>query len=665
MGCVDSSNNENTFKYALALAIKKHLQVFRSRLTSRIEIMADKENAIKTQYQLTDLDVVVEYGLEAYLEQVKEVISVSSKDADALAFKLDRVLLGPDINLYDVSNNLTTEDVIRKIERSDDRVPFITLSRESQLSERLYLILQEVIQLNDDTFKLGNLNAFDTLSAYSVSFISQATTQLPASTKLLNLVSEKIKNVDTLLQGSYYNANIDTVYPFFKKFLISHINLLHIDLDNESSTLLVSKLREQGNNLMANLAFAQAIQVYTQAFDVSTIKTVSQIPQILTNRAIAYIGLNCFPEAIMDLNQAVNYDWQFTPAWAQLGYCQLYMGNSLTALKSYLFALKTSVGEVGGKKLSPAELEEYKQLKIKTVLPQFVQRLCLAIALTERRAYQQSEPELEIRSVISEVRRILAKLRAEAQTEDERQYFTYLPQLREPGLISRSERANRMRPNILTPDVSQNMLATNGMESVTVTASPFDRRVDTTTRDAAANTNTTTNANTPPSLDRGTNTIREFMNEFGDMLEGTRPNLANPRVPTTVSGTTPTNVHRTLDPAINNDDMDPEISSPTERRSSMEMEAGIPESDRARHQNMLSEVLRGVIPGIGNVISQFATGTNGSRVIINGQEISNGRDSNNGANRNTNAAGTTSATSRESTTREDEDVEMPEQEDLD
>lgn len=673
MGLNDCSNNEDAFKYWLALSIGEHLSNVRSRIQSRLEIMINKEDAVSLQYQLTDLDVVIEYGLQAYIEQVKNVIG--DTNYDSLAYKLDKLLLGPDIDLYDYSQDLSTDDIIRKVETADvnANVSFISESREKQLSKRLYLILQQVIDLNEDRVKLGNLNSFDTLSVYSLSFISQAISQLPNSTKLLTLVTEKINKVGNLLNPEALNANIDTIYPIFKKILISHINLLNNDLENDSSNLLVCKLREQGNNLMSNLAFAQAIQIYTQAFDLSSIKAISQMPQILTNRAIAYIGLNCFPEAILDLNQAVNCDWQFTPAWTQLGYCQLYMGHSLTALKSYLLALKTSVGEVGHKKMSRAEHEEYKKLKIKTVLPQFVQRLCLAIALTERRAYQQNEPEQEIRHVISEVRRILAYLRAEAQTEDERQYFTYLPQLREPSLISRSERANRLRPNILTQDVSQNMLASNGMESVTITASPFERRVNDTARETTSNTNNTPAVNPATGLDRGTNTIREFMNEFGDMLEDrTRSNL------TTQTQTSDANASTNTVDAVNsensgNSNSDPENSSTLNGSgSSSQRETSATQNPLARHENMLSEVLRGVLPGITNVISHFATSNGNSRVIVNGQEIGLNRVANTNDNTTTtnrdNASQTdnsNSAPTTTDTTRVDEDEEMPEPEDLD
>lgn len=95
--------------------------------------------------------------------------------------------------------------------------------------------------------------------------------------------------------------------------------------------------------------------------------TYADESQIYTNRAIAFIGLNCVPEAIDDLNTAIFLDRAFTPAWTQLGYCHLYMGNGLLALECYNIALKSSIGEVLPNNFpkSGAIVDEYRALRLK------------------------------------------------------------------------------------------------------------------------------------------------------------------------------------------------------------------------------------------------------------------------------------------------------------
>ncbi|KAI5962762.1 hypothetical protein KGF57_001414 [Candida theae] len=262
------------------------------------------------------------------------------------------------------------------------------------------------------------------------------------------------------------------VQAFRSKF-VSVLNMLASGLEEaiERTQNLVNELREKGNNLMAFQSYAQAIKVYTEALLLASPFAYADVPQIYTNRAIAFIGLNCVPEAIDDLNTAIFLDRAFTPAWTQLGYCHMYMGNGLLALECYDTALKTYVGEVLPNNFPIKEsvmADEYRDLRLKTVLPQFVQRLSSAIALTEKRAYQQNAPDDKIKAVISDVRKLLARLRA-VGPEDDRDCFTYTPLFRDSSLRDLSQRFNESHPNILTPEATQNILARNGMETATIT----------------------------------------------------------------------------------------------------------------------------------------------------------------------------------------------------
>jgi tetratricopeptide (TPR) repeat protein len=603
---------EDVFKYAFALGFSRHLHTVSAQLHNLINSQVNTMESVLLEYKLKDLEVITKYAFEPYIDELRNAINPEN----TLFVKLNTLLLGPDPTLYDptlydVPMKLTTASIIDEIDHFDgSNIISEKSEREEELSTRFFQVLTQVLAVSEK-FQIANLSAETLVSVYAVSFINEIVSHIPSTSEMQLLVGERVPSVMVLLaNGMNPKTSLDQVYDQFKSYLESYMSLLeHQFEEGNNYEVIVLKLREQGNSLMSNMAFAQAIKVYTQAVDIATPRIKSEVPQLLTNRAIAYIGLNCFPEAITDLNQSVDLDWSFTPAWAQLGYCHLYMGNSLLALKSYLMALKTAIGEVTPKSFPPSEISQYKTLKMKSVLPQFVQRLCLAISLTERRAGQQNENPANVKKVIGEVRRILVALRANAVDEDERQYFTYVPQLRDSNLRNHSERANRSRPNILTQDVSQNMLASNGMESVTVTATPFERRrsenapnppefngsdaVSTAASVAAAAARAAGAVAIPPNtttprttvvrrvLSNGsepnrTSSIRELMNEVGDLLVE-RNNRANFLGTQTPAATTA-----------------PETSNDTPETRS-----------EPRNENLLSDVLRGVIPaGINSVISR-------------------------------------------------------------
>ena len=357
-----------------------------------------------------------------------------------------------------------------------------------------------------------------------------------------------------LMSGYEGSIPLDLLQSSFKVYLASNLKFISsgsIELQSGNEKI-VNELRERANNLMSYLAFAQAIKLYTEAISVIPKPSKKQDVQLYTNRAIAYIGLNCVPEAIDDLNMAVYLDRTFTPAWTQLGYCHMYMGNALLALECYLLSLKSALGDLLPIGFPDDRLlrKKYKSMKIQTILPQFVEKLNSAIALTEKRSYQQRVPEDKIKKIVSEVRKVLAQLRAMCP-ESDCEYYTYTPVYRDSSLRNLSERINSTRPNILTPEVSQRILASNGMETATITE--IDRRhepiilnTDTmatggetgvngiqfdiglgtngtnTNTNANANTNTNTNINNNTNVNGGPThpfPIRELLNFIGGNAE--------------------------------------------------------------------------------------------------------------------------------------------------
>lgn len=233
----------------------------------------------------------------------------------------------------------------------------------------------------------------------------------------------------------------------------------------------VAELRELGNNLMANTCYPQAIMAYTEAVCCHGAAAHASRPQLLTNRALAYIGLNCVLEAVADLQRALAGDRTFTPAWAQLAYCHMFTGATLLALRCYLTALRTVAGEIYPPGLPEAAREQYTAARLGSVMPQFVQRLVLAIILCEKRAQQQRVSGTAAQEVTARARAILARLRSHVASEDV-PYLSYQLDANIDNLRATAARANRVRPDILTPDVAQDLLTSTTVEASAVPLNP-------------------------------------------------------------------------------------------------------------------------------------------------------------------------------------------------
>ncbi|KAK6458341.1 uncharacterized protein RJT20DRAFT_126356 [Scheffersomyces xylosifermentans] len=697
--------------YAFSVAVSNHLEHVEKVKRSE-PFAAGQTDDVPIRFILNEMRSTRMFGLNqirAFLvdsRDYSEVTLVKSKSA----LKLEWYLVGPPLPSFDVPSKHQTDKIIEKIEDDEEGdddsfgsrsteyewPPKDVFARSEQLSDRLYEILKQAVRSTRDAKgiiddeKSNKIDAdttkaeFDSLSIvcsdYLRFFVETYSSQLDFNDALLETIHTSASFLNPKATREIDLQNVRRVFNGLIKFSIKSLTL--DQPDSRSNTKLVNKLREQGNNLMSNMAFAQAIKIYTNALDFAKMASLEAVPQLLTNRAIAFIGLNCFPEAIDDLNHAVSIDHAFTPAWTQLGYCHLYMGNGLIALKSYLIALRSAVGEIFPVNFPDDDTlrENYKTTKIKTVLPQFVQRLCQSISLTEKRAYQQYEPASEIRKTVSEVRRILATLRAEG-SEADRDYFTYFPNLRESGLRNVSERANRTRPNILTQEVSQNMLANTGMEAVPIPRESIDLagRPTNNTNNVNVNRNTTTtnqrnpvpipqpsaaraaadmalaaaraagNAvansnNQPPTVrveigrptahvhapeDRDDNEgsevdppiaqpapgappggIRDFLNDFGELIDGRAPNASGNRTANDSNGTQPARA------------------------------------------NVSEGIFRDVLDGLGSMITQFS-GNGMERVYINGQEVIPPNRS------GTNANGEPQGPRQNQRDARDEDIDMP------
>ena len=471
-------SDDPTTKYLFHLAICGEVIYTIEKLDVQSESCTTNEKFTNTlnKNNLSSIKLI----LEKRLQKLCKCDHLYENDGTRKGSKIDfieQLLVGKQTGMYEYPVSTTTEELLKEINGEGPSVDKSEYSRPQELYAKLRLMLLQALEQSPDLVIDKSKGIDDNLYPYLVAYFNE----LKSESEFSSLYESGIKYFGSSLSSP--SVLLEKLLDSFIKVLNSHLEILTAGFGtkkhNQRETL--DSLRELGNNLMANLAYAQAIKVYTQALEIKPVLSDVDFPQLYTNRAIAFIGLNCVPEAISDLNAALVLDRVFTPAWTQLGYCHLYMGNSLVALESYVTALKTAVGEILPEGFPQEELviEHCKETKKQSLLPQFVKRLSSAIALTEKRAYQQHMSDQTIRKQLSDVRRILAHLRALGPDLD-RDDFTYIPVYRDSSLRDVSMRANTQRPNILTPEVTQNLLARNGMETSVITpVETFRRREDT------------------------------------------------------------------------------------------------------------------------------------------------------------------------------------------
>lgn len=556
--------------------------------------------------------------------------STADREEDVRASNIEEFHNNSTITLIDrILNNQHPGDfsfprlsTIELVEEVSKGYVFHELEHSSKKTQtKLYELLLQVLEENLCLQITGEGISKDLL-VYALQYVKA----LKSRVKGCELYLDYILSVfDRYNRGDVpYQKFIET----FRTKLLSSLNVLASGLNeaSQSTENLLNELRERGNNLMSFQSFAQAIKVYTEALLLAPPFTYADESQIYTNRAIAFIGLNCVPEAIDDLNTAIFLDRAFTPAWTQLGYCHLYMGNGLLALECYNIALKSSIGEVLPNNFprSGAIVDEYRALRLKTILPQFIKRLSSAIALTEKRAYQQNVPEEKIKNIISDVRKLLARLRA-VGPEDDRDCFTYMPVYRDSSLRDLSQRLNESRPNILTPEVSQNMLARNGMETATVTQIERPPHVNLERDRGAGDRARSPEVQVFGPMNSEAWPLSSLRDMIGDITEGgLRTGEQNVQQPPPARG------------ALGNDAGSGHLNNPTNTTSNENANRSPRPNERPNFTNILPDALRNVLsPGILSTFERFTQGDGNGAMFVNGVEVSNSNnDSQGGDNAN-------------------------------
>lgn len=597
------TDSDAAFNYALVLAFRHHILEEENR-RGGLGFGPNQGDAETIEFQdsLANLQQIRTFVFNKLLTYYMDQ-DTAPQDPEqqhdlqkSLAYNFPEILLKP------AATEGVRYDTVSMIDRLDREEParVLRLDREGELGPRFYLILKKVIELHDTL----HLPTTDTINVYAAEYIQRIlanyTEFFDESTTLLM----KLDAASAFLARDYEGpkGSIDTLFALFKLHLSSHIEFAKYDLvhGSEQNLNYIYLLREQGNNLMAVQSFPQAILVYTVALENVTFQSSSNIPQLLTNRALAYIALNCFPEAIIDLNAAVHHERSFTAAWTQLGYCHLYMGKSLLALRAYLVALRTTVGEILPNNFpnDAVLVAKYRATKVKSVLPQFIQRLCLSISLTETRAYQQTEPAPEIRKIVSNVRKILAVLRAECSDQD-REFFSYFPHLRDNMFRSMSERASRNRNPGQNQVVHQNAFGNTGdpmavgVSEVAPTLATLDPATD---PFAAETTAERGRQNTRPPQAAAANGLRHFLNDFGELFEqGTEQRAETP--------------------------VQPQTDIPNAGQPPTEQPPRPPNQSNMIFQNVLRNVLPAGFGGVGEMLAQISGNGTTSRVVVNGEPV--------------------------------------------
>ncbi|KAF3989705.1 hypothetical protein FT663_02531 [Candidozyma haemuli var. vulneris] len=536
-------SDENLWRYATREVLKEHLALYSTSFSSP-STSIDRENSARMKEDLAavtrfaDTATAINSGMEHHDPPFAPVSKY-----------LTDLLLPPSVTL-------------RYIESVNERVDAepVEKEREEELRKTLHIIGSTAASIaSGETSAEGKFAALSGVMAdHLESLIDWA---FKANSPIGN-EQVKIQAVGSELKRNAVGCSYSSWLSTFQAVLKSHLDAAGASEDRQrAQKKYILQLRELGNNLMTNLSYPQAIKVYTTAIDSCSIFTANNLAQLHTNRAIAFIGLNCYPEAIQDLKLAISRDRTFVPAYAQLGYCELYMGRTLHALRGYKNALDALAGNIDppSTTLDFQQKEEYKDAMAKSAFPQFVHKLVQAIILTEKRAKQQRVSSNDLKFYMTEIKKTLTELQRVADPE-EQHLFNYVYDENFDQVRSTAVRANQHRPSILTPEVASDILAGSSMEASTVAipltgmpgmpnlAQPRRREGNTnganqneTTGDTTANDEgeTATNGETPQT----DTSIRGLMNQlgdiFGDMMQAQTSNYFPNDAPRNGEGSNP------------------------------------------------------------------------------------------------------------------------------
>lgn len=470
---LDSPSNESAYNYAFALAMRDHLAEVETRFAALpAEDFQSLEQTLWAQDMTTNLHLVGEFGLHRLAEYYrKEDLALNSPQGQyksALSYTMETQLLGPRVKTI---HDFSTEQLLTKV---DEVAPFTgVLLYTNQLRKKLYLVLTNAAKVVTGATG-SDPQIFLAISTVLAEYLSHMAADMSSQLDIGALSMHIDSTVSHLRHNNTVSCEYSNLFKVFRAMLASQLEVASTRVDEKVTTLdLVLRLRETGNNLMSISSYPQAIKVYTEALDLCDWTCSNNIPQLYTNRAISFIGLNCFVEAVSDLDHAVNFDRTFVPAWAQLGYCHLYLGSGLLALRCYLTALRCVAGEIYPENfpISQEMRAEYTNNKVLTFMPQFVQRLVQSIILSEKRALQQRLSSVTVQELTTRTRAILARLRAACAPED-LSYLSYTLENAAETVRATATRANRTRPSILTPDVAQDIMASTNVEASAVTILP-------------------------------------------------------------------------------------------------------------------------------------------------------------------------------------------------
>ncbi|OBA19249.1 hypothetical protein METBIDRAFT_18941, partial [Metschnikowia bicuspidata var. bicuspidata NRRL YB-4993] len=514
--------SESAINYAAVLAWTAHLD----RLKSSFDKVSEDANLLMERTCWAEelsigIRVIRNYAMRTLADKYLSEDSVELPPPSTLV-----LLVLKDLKQQHpaVPPSVSVEKILENLDKPPKEIN--ALAQDATVFERLYAVLKSAVSRLVDTTELTELDFDSVLSKLLAQYLSSQEANLTSANAFEGLASE----TTTYMKGDSPSlCEWRDVFPIFKSFLEFLVEFSTAHPSSEDSNRLhVSKFRENGNNLMTNTCYPQAIQVYTDAINMCDHTSRSHLPQLFTNRAIAFIGLNCFREAVSDLGQALQNDQTFVPAWAQMGYCQLYLGSTIIALKCYLAALRSLSGEIYPYNFPKDETlrKEYTDARALTVMPQFVQKLVSSFILALKRAEQQREPALAIHELTAKARAILARLRSHVEPEDLR-FLSYSPDPDASSLQADAVRADTIRPSILTPDVAQDILSSSNVEASAVTMSnvprarsnipvpfiPFSGRSQSTTE--AAETETPAES---PILAGVPGNIRGFLNTLGNVV---------------------------------------------------------------------------------------------------------------------------------------------------
>lgn len=507
-------SDDNLWRFTVLEVLKEHLALYATKIESPSTTI-DRENSTRMKNdlayvaQFVDTATVINSGMEHFDPPFAPV-----------AKYLQDLLLPPSIALRYaelVNERVDAEPFEKEKEQELRRILHIAASTAASI------VLGE--DLEDGKFAAVSDVMADHLASL-IDWAFKANSPIGDEQVKIQAVGSELKRNSV---GCSYNSWMST----FQKVLKSHLEAAGSTQDKQRAQKeYILQLRELGNNLMTNLSYPQAIKVYTTAIDSCSIFTANNLAQLFTNRAIAFIGLNCYPEAIQDLKLAVLRDRTFVPAYAQLGYCELYMGRTLHALRGYKNALDALAGNIDppNTTLDFQQKQEYKDALAKSAFPQFVHKLVQAIILTEKRAKQQRVPINDLKFYMTEIKKTLVELQRVASPEEQHLFeFSYdenFDQVRATAV-----RANQHRPSIFTPEVALDVLAGSLMEASTVTI-PFPgmtgmpnlgtQRRETennqTTQTPAANDEGPRNTEETGNTENPQPSIRGLMNQLGDIF---------------------------------------------------------------------------------------------------------------------------------------------------